>query len=106
MPQRARPGRPAASGHELAAVARVRAGVLVEVLAAQAQDLLQPGFVGLHERLLFRLGELGLEQRPQRPFAVVASRRREAVIREGAVPVFAHASGVLEAAVLTRAALI
>ena len=72
----ARPGGPAAAGHQLAPVAGVGAGVPVEVLPADAHHLLQPGFVGLQQRRAGGLVELGLQQRPERPGVGRAGRGR------------------------------
>ena len=62
--ERARPRRPAPAGHQLPRVARVGAGVRVEVLLAQPQHFLQPRFVGAHRRVGRRRRELRL-QRPR-----------------------------------------
>ena len=63
--ERARPGRPAAAGHQLARVAGVGARVGVEVLLAQPQHFLQPRFIGAHRRIGGRRLELRLQHRGQ-----------------------------------------
>ncbi len=56
--ERARPGGPAAARHQLPRVARVRAGVRVEVLLPQPQHFLQPRLVGPHRGIAGRRLEL------------------------------------------------
>src|SRR5439155_20756952 len=94
--ERARPGRPTAARHQLPRIARVGAGLRVEVLLAQPQHFLQPRLVGADGRIAGGLVELRAERGGQRHAWLVEEAWREPVIAETAVALFGHEPGLLE----------
>jgi hypothetical protein len=84
------------AGDELPRIARVGAGVRLEVLLPQPQHLVQPRIVGPHARIVGRLEKLRVEHRPQRIVPLVAQRAREAVVAEAAVLLLFDEPGLLE----------
>ena len=85
-------------------VARVGAGVCLEVFLPQPQHFVQPGIVGAQHRIVCGGGELPIEHRAQRVVARIFSRasrgkrRCEAVVAVAAIPLFLDEPGVLEQA--------
>ena len=92
--QRARPGGPAASRHQLPAVAAVDR-VPLEVLLAEPQHLLQPGPIRLHGRVVRGPVELIPERGPQRVQPVLRGVRQP-VIGESGVFLFDDEPGLLQ----------
>ncbi len=102
-PERARPGRPAPARHQLAAVARVGAGVLIEVLAAQPQHFLQPRFVGPDRGGRWRApANCASSSGHSGPWPLSWTAGRQPVVGEGAVAFLADQPGVLEQAEMAR----
>ena len=94
----ARPGRPAAAGHELAGIGAVR----LEVLAALPQHLLQPRIVGAGGGGGRGLVELGLQVGPEAREAAVGGGGVEAVVREAAGRLLGDQPRLLQEAQVAR----
>ena len=103
MPERTRPGGPAAAGDELTLVG-VRARVRLEILFPQPPDLGQAGIVGAPDVGARGLGELRAQEGRQRARAVLAGeqrgRRRE--VGESPFTLFDDQPGILEQAEVPR----
>ncbi len=91
-----RPCGPAPARHQLPTVARVGAGMLVEILSTHPQHLLQSRIVGSQPGGVVGGRELRLQQGPQGTRVAVADGRRQPVVAERAVTLLADQPGFLQ----------